>query len=262
MRWSSVVKKEQTNSDASDVTVLNYAPKQFDFGTPEAAKQYLEGKKHGADFVMSDVLRVTTGVEEIEKRSEERQIEEKVLEKVSELQENAYQKAYDLGFEEGQEKAFADKSTELQKKCDELDQLISSLNKIKEEMAYQNEAHIIKMIYEIATRLAFDHVEEHQEVVLKVIKKSIEEAQADENVNVLVSNEQLAFLEKMRQSQGREFEFLKKIKLESSEQVSVGSCVVETNYGVIDARIEERIAKLWSELKQAVPKVSSPIEPS
>lgn len=262
MRWSSIVKRDQSNSDQSDVTVLNYTPKQFDFGTPESAMEYLKEKEQGSDFVMSDVLRTTTGVEEIERLSEEKKIEDKVLGKISQLQEEAYQKAYELGFEEGNKKAIEDKSAELEGKYQELESLLLSLNKIKEEMIYQNEAHIIKMIYEIASRLAFDHVNEHQEIVLKLIKKSIEQAQADENVNVLVSNSQLEFLEKIKQTEKRENEFLQKVKFVGSETVSVGSCVVETNYGIIDARIEERISKLWSELKQAVPKVNSPIEPA
>lgn len=262
MRWSSIVKQGQSNADQAEVTVLNYTPKQFDFGTPESALEYLNEKEQGSDFIMSDVLRTTTGVEEIERLSEEKKIEEKVLGKISQLQEEAYQKAYELGFEEGNKKAIEDKSAELENKFQELEALISSLNQIKEEMIYQNEAHMIKMIYEIASRLAFDHVNEHQEVILKIIKKSIEQAQAEENVNVLVSNKQLEFLEKIKQTENRENEFLKKVKFIGADTVSIGSCVVETNYGVIDARIEERISKLWSELKQAVPKVKSPIEPA
>lgn len=263
MRWSSIVKKNQEESDNNaEVTVLNYTPKQFNFGTPESAMEYLREKEEGSDFVMSDVLRTTTGVEEIERLSEEQKIEQKVLEKISLLQEDAYQQAYELGFQEGTQKAIQDKTEELEAKSSELEALLQSLNKIKEEMAHQNEAHMIKMIYEIASRLAFDHVNEHQDVVLKLIKKSIEEAQADENVNVLVSNEQLEFLEKIKQSDKRENEFLRKVKFVGSDSVSIGSCVVETNYGVIDARIEERVSKLWNELKQAVPKVKSPIEPS
>lgn len=245
-----------------DATVLEYTPKQFDLGTPESAMKYLHEKERGSDFVMSDVLRATTGVEEIERQTEEEKIEHKVLEKVSALQEEAYKKAFDLGFEEGRQKAISEKSAALQEKIDALGELAASLNLIKEEMAYQNEAHILKMIYEISSRLAFDHVHEHQEVVLHVIKKSIEEAQADENVNVLVAPEQLEFLEKIKQNPTRANEFLQKVKFVASETVSVGSCVVETNYGVIDARIEERVSKLWAELKQAVPKVKSPIEPT
>lgn len=260
MRWSSIVKNNEESAEQADVTVMSYVPKQFDLGTPESAMKYLIEKERGSDFVMNDVLRNLTGVEEIERQTEEQAIELKVLEKISVLQEDAYQKAYDLGFEEGHKKAAAEKAEELQQKSQMLDQLFESMQQIKEEMVRQNEAHIMKMIYEVATRLAFDHVNENQDLVLKVIKKSIEDAQADENVNVLVSPEQFEFLEQIQQSAGRENDFLKKVKFVASESVSIGSCIVETNYGVIDSRIEERVSKLWSELKQAVPKVKSVIE--
>ena len=261
MRWSNVVKQDKTDVNQADITVLNYTPKQFNFGTPESAIEYLKEKKHGSDFIMSDVLRTTTGVEEIERLSEEQKIEDKVLEKISILQEDAYKKAYELGFEEGTKKAISEKGIELDIKSQELEALLLSINRIKEEMIYQNEAHIIKMIFEIASRLAFDHISEHQEIILKIIKKSIEEAQAEENVNVLVANEQLDFLEKIKQVEKKENQFLQKVKFVGSDTVSVGSCVVETNYGIIDARIEERVAKLWAEFKQAIPKVKSPIVP-
>ncbi|MGZ3689963.1 MAG: FliH/SctL family protein [Pseudobdellovibrio sp.] len=261
MRWSSIL-KENTKEQEGEVTILDYTPKQFNFGTPEAALTYIQEKEFGSDFVMSDVLRTTTGVEEIERLSEEQKIEEKVLEKISDIQADAYKQAYDLGFEEGTKKAIEDKTAELEQKLDELHALTVTLTKIKEEMVHQNEAHMMRMIYEIASRLAFDHVNEKQEVVLHIIKKSIEEAQADENVNVRVSTSQLEFLDQLKQSTNREFDFLKKVKFEGADNVSVGSCIVETNYGVIDARIEERVNKLWLELKQAIPKVKSVIEPA
>lgn len=262
MRWSSVLKKNQNAAPEDEMTVLSYVPQNFNFGTPDSALAYLEQKERGSDFLMSDVLRATTGVEEIEKQAEQKKIEEKVIEKVSELQEDAYQKAYELGFTEGKQKAFAEKTQDLERRCEDLDRLVESLGRIKEEMAHQNEAHMMRMIFEIASRLAFDHVSQNNDVVVQLIKKLIEEAQAEENVNVLVSNEQLEFLEKLTQSTGREYEFLKKNKFEGSADITVGGCVVETNYGVIDARMEERVNKLWTELKQSLPKVKSPIEPA
>ena len=261
MRWSSILKKDVEVAEG-EVTVLSYTPKQFQFGTPDAAMDYLEQKEAGSDFVMSDVLRATTGIEEIERQSEETKIEDKVLEKISLLQEEAYQQAYELGFEEGNKKAIADKTADLEQKIQEINSLIQAMTKVKEEMAYQNEAHLMRMVYEIASRLAFDHVNEKQDVVIKLIKRAIEDAQAEENVNVRVNREQLEFLEQARQMTGREFEFLKKVKFEAADNVSIGSCIVETNYGVIDARIEERVDKLWTEFKQALPKVKSPIEPA
>ena len=260
MRWSNIIKKTEENIPNTEVSVLDYSPKQFNFGTPEAALDYLKQKEKGSDFLLSEVLRTTTGVEEIERLSEEQKIEHKVLEKLALLQEDAYKKAYDLGFEEGLKKAHEEKTAELNQQIEETSNLIVSFNVIKEELIRQNEAHIIKLVYEIACKIAFEHIEENQDSVLNVIKKAIETAQVEENVNVLISPLQLEFLEKMKNSSNRENEFLKKIKFVDSDQVSPGSCIVETNYGVIDARIEERVQKLWSELKEALPKVKSPIE--
>lgn len=257
MQWSNILKTQQVEKIDSDISVIQYVPKEFNLGTSDSAQEYLKKKKAGSDFTMSDVVRHTTGVEEIERLSEEQNIEQKVLEKLATLQEQAYQEAYQLGLEEGRAKAYAEKQQELDEQISGFSNLSHSLNSIKEELVRQNEAHIFRMIYEIASRIAFDHIQEHQESVLQVIKKAIETAQAEENINVRVSNQQIEMLEKEKLKNNKETEFLRNVKFEPSEQISIGSCVVETNYGVIDARVEERINKLWDELKEAMPKVKS-----
>ncbi|OFZ30523.1 MAG: hypothetical protein A2622_08995 [Bdellovibrionales bacterium RIFCSPHIGHO2_01_FULL_40_29] len=256
---SNVLKKSNENSLGSDISVLNYVPKQIQFGTPEAALEYLREKEKGSDFVMSDVLRQTTGVDSIEKISEETKIENKVLEKLALVQEEAYQKAYELGLEEGREKAYTERTNDINFNLSQLEEMMNHLTLLKEEMVQQNESHIIQLVYDIARRIAFDHIEEKPEVVISVIKHAIEMAQADEEVNVLICATQVDFLERMKNQMGREFEFLKKVRFQVSDQVTSGGCIVETNYGVVDARIEERVNKLWSEMKQALPRVKSPI---
>lgn len=256
---SNVLKQTTETSLLGDVSILNYVPKQIEFGTPESALKYLREKDRGSDFVMSDVLRQTTGVDAIEKLSEETKIENKVLEKLALVQEEAYQKAFELGFDEGLQKAMNEKTDEINQDLNGLEKFMSHLSILKEEMIHQNESHIVQLVYDIARRIAFDHIEEKPEVVISVIKNAIEMAQADEDVNVLVSAKQVDFLEKIKAQTGREFEFLKKVKFQVSEQVSPGSCIIETNYGVVDARIEERVSKLWTEMKQALPRVKSPI---
>lgn len=262
MRWSSIVKKDRSEDVQSDISVLEYAPKAFEIGTPKSAMNYLQEKAHGSDFVMSDVLRKTTGVEEIEKQTEKQLIEQKVLEKLTTVQEEAYQQAYALGLEQGQQKAYEENKADLQQQVQSFVDLTASLNNIKQELTHQNEAHLVRLVFDIASRIAFDHVQENSEAVLQVIKKGIEQAQAEENITVLVSAQQIQLVEAAKQENTKETEFLKKINFESSDTLSIGSCIVETNYGVVDASIEQRVQKLWSELKQTIPKVKSPVEPS
>lgn len=259
MRWSSILKKENVEHVEKDVSVCDYTPKQIQFQTPDVAKDYLSYKERGSDFILSDVLRKTTGVDEIERLSEEQKIENKALEKLSEIQETAYKTAYEIGLKEGSEKAQKDSVGKINEQLQSFDDLLLKIQNLKEEIAYQNEAHLVQLTFEIAKKIAMDHIEQQPEAVLNVIKKAIEAAQSEEEVRVFVAPEQLEYIDKHKHQTGREFEFLKKIKLEPSDQVSIGGCIIESNFGVIDARVGERIEKIWSELKPALPKVNDRI---
>ena len=255
MRWSNLIKDKGENP--GNVSVMEYKPKQFDLGTPDQALDYLEQKQKGSDFVMSDVLRKTTGVEQIEKQSEEQKIEQLVLEKITEVQQQAYQEGYQLGKDEGFKSAFDKKTSEIEFGLQQLAESLTKIENIKSELVQQNETHLVSLVYKIAEKIAFAHIEQHPEVVLSVIKKSIETAQADQDVVVQIAKEQVEFIETMKQTVGRDFEFLKNVKVQPSDKVQVGGCIVETNYGVIDSRIDERTSKLWEEISQMLPKVKS-----
>ena len=236
-------------------TVLEYTPKDFAVVTPAAALDYLIQKKQGSDFVMSDILRQTTGIAEIEKQSEEQKIEDLALEKVAVIQEQAFAQGFELGKSEGHKEAFDNATNEINLGLQQLHAMIQKISEIKTDLIHQNETHMMTMIYQIAEKLAFDHIESKPEIILSVIQSAIETAQADEDILVSVAPEQLEFIENMKLQIGREFEFLKTIKLQAVVGIQSGGCIVETNYGVIDARIPERTSKLWDEIKQSLPKV-------
>lgn len=254
MRWSKVLRTTSTQEQKDQSTVLDFKPREFDFGTPQMALDYLEQKKHGSDFVMSDVLRKTTGVEKIEKNTEEQKIEAAVLAKISEIQKQAYDEGFKLGFEEGNKEAFDKKSAELQAGVDEIKRLLESLNELKKDLVHQNERHIITLIYNLAEKIAFDQIEKKPEVIMNIITKAIEQAQLEEDIHVSVSSDQLKFIEELRASQQEKFEVLKNVKISGSDEIKPGGCVIETNYGIIDAQVHERTEKLWQELYTLMPK--------
>jgi flagellar assembly protein FliH len=63
----------------------------------------------------------------------------------------------------------------------------------------------------------------------------------------------------LQKATGREFEFLKAVKFEGDEAVTEGGCILETNYGEIDSRVEQRVEKLWEALVEAIPKVKDKV---
>lgn len=251
MPWSKLV---LTKIAAREV-VLEYVPKKFELGTPKQALGYLETKKRGADFRMNETIRIQTGVDSIEKENEEEKIEARALELLKEIQESAYKEAYDLGISEGRHEAFTKFTREIDAKLSDTETLLKSLEDAKKEIINFNEAHMVQLIFQVATKLARVEVERNDQAVVEILRGAITLAQDEEEITVRVSPEQHEFLEELKKQNGRQFDFLKKVKFEPSPDVSIGGCIVETNYGEVDARIEQRIHSLWSTYLENMPKV-------
>lgn len=242
--------------------VLEFVPPKFDLGAPDEAVAYLERKKNKtSDFRMSDAIRMQTGVEKMEASMVEEDVELRVLGRLKSIQESAYQEAYQLGLDEGRKKAFQEHLEKIKTRLDDLDQLFSSIHNLKTELAQQNESHLVQLAFHMAKRLAHVEVQTDPKIVIEVIRKAMELAQIEEEVVVQVSPQQINFLESLKKESGRDFEFMKHIKLEPVEGLSIGGCIIETNYGEIDARFEERVDRLWLALSENLhrvkPKVSS-----
>jgi flagellar assembly protein FliH len=241
--------------EVADKTVLEFVPVRFDLGTPEQAMQYLAEKGKGSDFRMNDAVRVQTGVDQVEQNTEEEKVEVAALEKLKEIQEGAYEEAYRLGLEEGRKEAFEKVSEEIAERMQSMDALLNGIKDLKSEMATFNEAHLIKLVFQMASRLAKTELQGNNDAMIKILKDAVSLSQDEENITVRVSQAQFEFLEELKKETGRELDFIKRIRFEPSTEVSDGGCIVETNYGEVDARIEQRVEQLWSVLSENIPKV-------
>ncbi len=247
----SVIRKEVSHQG-----VLNFEPPSFQIGSSAEALEYLNRKKNqpGFDFKMADSIRLQTGVAGHEEENIALRISNEVLAKLKEVQESAYKEAYQLGLDEGKHEAFQSFSKQISEQLEVFGSLISSLGKLKMELVSSNESSLMKLLVYMASRIAFHEVEINPDVILKVIRQATEMSQDEERVVVSVSEKEIEFIEQLKKESKKEFEFLKQVQLEASPNISAGGCVIETNYGVVDAQIEERVNKLWSTISEALPK--------
>ncbi len=256
MQWSSIQDHNNRSEDAkSDELVKEFTPRIFSLNKSEANAMHLAEKKSGSDFVMSDIVKKISGIEAIEKKNEQDVIDRRVDEKMTELKKQAYDEAYQMGLADGFKSATEQKLNEINKAMDDFQVLVNSIHTIKADLVHQNEAHILTTIFRIAEKIAYGHIAENPDLVLPVIKESIELAQSDDEVTILVSPEQIDFIENLKKESHREFDFLKNVRLQPSNTILSGGCIVETNYGIIDAQVQTRIEKIWTDLSQALPKI-------
>ncbi|MBC7753425.1 MAG: hypothetical protein H7Z71_04245 [Moraxellaceae bacterium] len=256
MQWSSIHDHNNRSDEAKgEELVKEFKPRLFSLNRSEANAMHLAEKKSGSDFVMSDVGKKVSGIDAIEKKNEQDVMDRRVDEKMNELKTQAYDEAYQIGLKDGFKSAVDQKIKDINQTMDDFQILVNSIHSIKTDLVHQNEAHIVTTIFRIAEKIAYGHIAENPGLVLPVIKESIEIAQADDEVTVLVSPEQIDFIDNLKKLSNRDFDFLKNVRLEPSQNVMSGGCIVETNYGIIDAQVQTRVDKIWTELSQALPKI-------
>ena len=227
---------------------LEYHPKAIEAQISEQALEYLE-KKDEVDFRIDKIVSEYTGIDELEKLSRQREIEKEALELSREVQEKAYAEAYQLGLQEGQKKAYDEEKERIDKELSHILALVKEIETTKTDLLKENENHIVRLSFYLAKRLFMREVEENSEYLMPIIKKSIEMSQAEENVVIKVSPADFLFLEENKDKIFKDFNIRGTTKVEEDEAISRGGVVVETNYGVIDATIEERLEKLQALLE-------------
>ncbi len=236
------------SEDQQQATVLDYKPPVFNLGTPAAAVDYLQRKKQGQDFVLSDVLRKTTGVQDIEFAAQEAMIEQKILERLTEVQKQAYDEGFKLGSDEGYKQSFEKMKMEIDHGLTDLNQMLLQITNMKADLLAQNESQILQIIFKIAEKVILEKIEQKDEILIQVIREAIAKAQSEEDIRIFISESQSEFIKEYQNKLGMNDE-IKNVEFEISSEVEPGGCIVQTNYGEIDARTSVRVQKIWDELK-------------
>jgi flagellar assembly protein FliH len=258
--------KSVLTEDEAQKIAVNYSPRKFPQAITKAASGFVafqssqESAGFNSAFQIDRIVAQQTGIAEIERASVEERVEREALSRLKELQEQAYKQAYQLGLEEGREKAYQETSEVLAQRLSSLEQLTSALENLKPQLVSFNESHLVRLAYVMAKKIAMDEIAERPELILKVVSQAIEGSQSDESVTIRVAQSDLDFIEQMRDKLGKNFESLKRAKFEASETIAPGGCIVETNYGDVDATVEQRVNKLWESLVGKLPKVKDVAE--
>jgi len=246
------------SKDDANTRVVEFSPQEFPQRMSQAAVEFVrfQNNLENPDFKIDRVVSITTGIHDLEKVSLSERVEIEALERLKSLQEEAYQQGYDLGRDEGQESAYVETKELFVQRLGKIDEMIVSLENLKTNLCRQNEASLVTLAYQIASKIVMEEVKERREVILPVILQASTEAQNEESIVIQMSASDLEFIESIRERLGQEFSFLKKSKLEAHPGIQSGGCIVVTNFGQVDATVEKRLDRIWLAIQQKLPKTS------
>ena len=222
---------------------INYEPVSIDSQLSDQAIKYVDNKDAAGDFRVNAVVAEYTGIKELEKLSQQRELEKEALKLSQEVQETAYKEAYNLGKEEGRKEAFDQEKARIDDEIETFRKIIEEIRSIKTGLLKDNEKHIVNLCFYLAKRLLMKEIDENVEYPKTIIKRAIEMAQSDENITIRLSPTDYKFIMRNKEEVLADLNLNQNTKIEE-EDMERGGVILETNYGVIDASIEQRLEKL------------------
>jgi len=169
--------------------------------------------------------------------------------------QTAYVKGKKEGFEDGLRQGKTEASEEFEKSVNELQDKINSYLKTFEESRraiFSNSEHVmIKFCCELAKKIIVSEVSTRNDIILSVLKRALTYIGDREKLVVRVAPDDMEKVSGRKDFWIPVSDRLKDITIESDERIERGGCIIESNSGMVDARLGVQ----FSELSDLVEKV-------
>ena len=228
----------------------------------EAQKSADEIVKKAEDAAFSEVKRQTDQAQVIkadaEKEAESiiakaRQDAQDIIAQAHQEEAEIKDNAYHSGFQSGQEDGFQSGQEEVSHFVDRLHKIVESVMIRREEILRETEQQIVDLVI-LMTRKIVKIISENQRgVVLSNVLAALKKVKTRGNVLIRVN------LDDYKTTTEHKTEFIKRVEnvqgitvIEDSS-VDKGGCIVETDFGAIDARIASQLGELENKILEISP---------
>lgn len=164
---------------------------------------------------------------------------------------NVTRDAYNKGLEDGLNKGRLLTLKEIGTEIKILKGLIEGTEKLKDELYRKMENDVVEISVMIAKKIIGEIAEKDRNIVVNMAKEAIKRASDREMLRIRVAPVDYDALNKKRSELLQCIDGIKSLIFEADESVQPGGCLIETNQGEIDARIESQVKVIKGTLTTA-----------
>lgn len=199
-------------------------------------------------FADADALRAEAEAVLSQARAEAAETLEDARTQAEALREAAWQE----GHFQGRTEAQASVEAELRAAWDarrealrtEMDGMAAQIADARAELWARQEPEMVALALDIARQVIKTEVTQNPEVVRALIANAVRRITDKDNVRVRVSVADAPRVKEMRQDLMELMDGLRHLEIVDDRRVGEGGCVIETNAGTIDAKIETQLAEV------------------
>ncbi len=164
------------------------------------------------------------------------------------LREAAWQEGFHQGRIEAQQTVGAEMRAQSEVRGtalrEEMAQVVALIGVAREALWQRQEAEMVALSFDIARQVVKTEVTQNPEVVRAVIANALRRITDKDNVRVRVSLADAPAVKEARQDLMETVDGLRHLEVIDDRRVGTGGCVIETNAGTIDAKIETQLGEV------------------
>ena len=196
----------------------------------------------------TDALRAEAEAVLTQARAEAAEMLEDAQTQAEALREAAWQEGHHQGRTEGRAAVEAELRAAWEERRAalraELDGMVVQIAAAREALWARQEPEMVALALDIARQVVKTEVTQNPEVVRALIANAVRRITDKDNVRVRVSVGDAPRVKEMRQDLMELMDGLRHLEIVDDRRVGDGGCVIETNAGTIDAKIETQLSEV------------------
>jgi len=150
------------------------------------------------------------------------------------------EKAYAKGFARGEKAGIESGNEKIESVVNRINKGLSELRKIRQDICLETEQEIVKLAMAIARKIVCNEIRINKNAVVNVVKEAVKKVDGSERVKVKLSIKDFQFINNEKPAIIDKITNIENVGFEMDESISDGGCIIETESGDIDARIEKQ----------------------
>lgn len=218
--------------------------------------------KKAEDAAFEEVQRQTNSAAEIKTQAEDQANEilskaraeaEQIIADAEAKKAQLESEANQSGYEAGYKKGYDDGVAEVNRLIERMHKMVESVMQRREEILSETESQIVELVILMARKVIKILSESQKQVVMANTLAALKKVKARGKVTLRVNLEEVKLTTAHIQEFIQHVENIESIKVLEDSSVEKGGCIVETDFGAIDARISSQLTELENKILEVSP---------
>ncbi|HAH63619.1 MAG TPA: flagellar assembly protein FliH [Treponema sp.] len=214
----------------------------------DAAFAEVKRQTDQANIIKADAQQTA---EEVVKKAQEQAQE--IIQDAENRQQKIESDAHSKGYEEGHDEGYKDGEDEVNRLIERMHKMLDSVMQRREEILRDTETQIVELVI-LMTRKVVKIISENQKsVIMSNVLAALKKVKGRGDVTLRVNLDDVKLTTEHIDEFIKRVENIKGITVVEDSSVEKGGCIVETDFGAIDARISSQLTELENKVMEISP---------